>query len=163
MKLLGAGLLLCTGVMAGCAAARNLERRAALLRLLRQLLTAMIHELSGLLPLTADLLKHLAAEPAFGSLQFLQEAAADPDAFPASWLEAVRRDPSLPPDAAAVLVTVGQTLGSLPLEGQLAALRLCTERLAVLQNTAEACAAEKGTLCRSMGILGALFFTILLL
>ena len=163
MKLLGAGLLLCTGVLAGCAAARRLERRAALLRLLRRLLTEMMQELADTLPLTAELLKHLAANPLFLPLQFLQEAATEADHFPQSWQNAVNRDTALPADAASVLVTVGQTLGSMPLEGQLAALRLCLERLGTLQTEAETRAAEKGNLCRSMGILGALFFTILLL
>ena len=163
MKLIGSGILLCTGILAGCAAANKLERRAAILRLLRHLLTAMMQELRNTLPLTADLLRLLADMPAFGCLTFLQQAAAYPDSFPQNWSDAVHADPALTPDTAAVLETVGQTLGSTALDGQLAALRLCQERLGDLQKSAEKLAAEKGTLYRSMGILCALFFVILLL
>lgn len=163
MKLIGSGFLLCTGILAGCAAARRLTRRAELLRLLRQLLTAMIQELRNTLPLTADLLRMLADMPAFHSLAFLQQAAAHPDCFPQCWTDFVRADPAITPDIAAVLDTVGQTLGSTALDGQLAALQLCLERLGTLQTAAESRAAEKGSLYRSMGILCALFCVILLL
>ena len=163
MKLLGAELLLCTGILAGSAAARNLERRAATLRLLRQMLTAMMQELNAMLPLTADLLRDLAGMPAFAALPFLQEAAAEPEAFPASWSEAVCRDKTLPDGAAEVLLSVGQTLGSTTLNAQLAAMQLSLERLTALQSDAEAQSTEKGKLCRSMGLLTALFAAILLL
>ena len=163
MKLLGAGILLCAGTMAGCFAAHRLERRAALLRQLRHLLTAMKQELRNSLPLTADLLRLLADMPAFGSLAFLQQTAAHPDFLPQRWSDSINADESLTPDIAAVLHTVGQTLGSTTLDGQLAALQLCFDRLGALQQYAESRAAAKGNLYRSMGILCALFFVILLL
>ena len=78
MKLLGAFLILCCGVLAGCTAARSLEQKAAYLRLLRKMVTAMMQELSGSLPLTADLLRHLAEMQAFRPLGFLQQAAQNP-------------------------------------------------------------------------------------
>ena len=163
MKLIGAGILLCAGLLAGCAAAERLEHRAAMLRTLRQMMTAMIQELQHTLPLTADLLRTLADMPAFGSLAFLQQAAANPDDFPMSWQTSVRNDRSLTADAAAVMETVGQTLGSTALNGQVAALSLCLERLDALQTAAESYAAKKGNLYRSMGILSAMFAVILLL
>lgn len=163
MKLIGAGILLFTGILAGCAAAKKLEHRAAMLRLLRQMLSAMMQELRNTLPLTADLLQTLANMPAFRSLTFLQDAAAHPHDFPNSWLKAVRQDPALTAEMAAVLETVGQTLGSTALDGQLAALALCMERLGALQADAESFAAQKGSLYRSMGVLSALFAAILLL
>ena len=163
MKLIGAGILLCTGLLAGCSAARRLEQKAKQLRLLRQMLTAMMQELQNALPLTADLLRLLADAPAFCSLSFLRHAADHPDSFPQCWFDAVQNDPALTPDTAAVMEIVGQTLGSTVLDGQLAALQLCFERLGALQSDAETIAAKKGSLCRSMGILCALFFVILLL
>lgn len=163
MKLLGAGLLLCTGLLAGCAAARRLEQQVQLLRLLRQMLTAMMQTLQATLPLTADLLRMLADTPAFASLGFLQKAAGNPENFPQCWLDAVRHDPALTKDTAAVMETVGQTLGSTALDGQLAALQLCLDRLGALQADAENAAAKHCGLCRSMGILSALFLAILLL
>ena len=157
MKLLGAGLLLCTGLLAGCAAARRLDQQVQLLRLLRQMLTAMMQTLQATLPLTADLLQMLADTPAFAELRFLQVAAGNPENYPQCWLDAVRHDPAL------VMETVGQTLGSTALDGQLAALQLCLDRLGALQTDAENAAAKHCGLCRSMGILSALFLAILLL
>ena len=163
MKLLGAGLLLCTGLLAGCAAAHRLEQNVRQIRLLRQMLTAMMQELQATLPLTADLLRLLADAPAFCSLSFLRHAADHPDSFPQCWFDAVQNDPALTPDTAAVMETVGQTLGSTALDGQLAALQLCLDRLGALQTDAENAAAKHCGLCRSMGILSALFLAILLL
>lgn len=163
MKLLGAFLILCCGVLAGCTAARSLEQKAANLRLLRQMVTAMMQELSGSLPLTADLLRHLAEMQTFRPLGFLQRASQNPDTFPQSWTDAVRSDRALTPESAEVLCGIGQTLGSTGLEGQLAALSLALERLGALQAEAERLAAGKGNLYRSLGVLGALFAAILLL
>lgn len=163
MKLLGAMLLLGAGTLLGYHAAKRLDTRARHIRLLRQLLDTFMNELRSSLPLTADLLRKTAAQPAFAGLPFLQLAAADADRFPASWKDALLHDSSLDLDMRAVLETVGQTLGSTTLEGQLSALRLCQERLAVMQNDAEAIAKTRGSLYRSMGVLGAMFFVILLL
>lgn len=163
MKLLGAMLLLGAGTLLGSRAAKQLECRARFLRLLRQLLDALRTELRSTLPLTADLLRKTAAQPAYAGLHFLQRAAADADRFPLSWEDALLHDSSLDPDMRAVLETVGQTLGSTTLEGQLSALQLCQERLAAMQSDAEAIAKTKGNLYRSMGVLGAMFFVILLL
>ena len=49
------------------------------------------------------------------------------------------------------------------MEGQLAALALCAEQLSAMQKTAEEQAKQKGTLCRSFGILTGMFFVILLM
>lgn len=163
MKLLGAGLLLCTGLLTGCAAAHRLEQHVRQIRLLRQMLTAMMQELQATLPLTADLLRILADMPAFSPLGFLQQAAAHPDSFPQCWFDAVRSDASLTKDTAAVMETVGQTLGSTALDGQLAALQLCLDRLGALQADAETTAVKHCGLWRSMGVLSALFLAILLL
>ena len=163
MKFAGIFLLLTAGMLGGCAAARQLDRRTAHIRTLRQLLTRMMNELRSSLPLTADLLRQTAAEPQFMQLDFLQRAAEHADCFPDCWAAALAADRSLSPEEAAVLGTVGQTLGSMPLDGQLAALQLCLEQLAVLQSDAEQCARSKGRLYRSMGFLGAVFCAILLI
>ncbi len=163
MKLTGALMILCCGVLAGCSAARNLEQKAADLRLLRQMVTAMMQELSASLPLTGDLIRHLAEMQTFRTLRFLQQAAQDPEAFPLCWFDAVEHDRTLSPESAEVLCGIGQTLGSTALDGQLAALSLALERLSVLQSDAENTAVKKGNLYRSLGILGAIFAAILLL
>ena len=163
MKLLGVMLILCAGTLCGGAAARSLSAYPARLRLLRQMVTAMITELRGTLPLTADLIRQTAAIPDFAPLCFLQAAARNAEQFPYCWRDAVRNDRSLTPEERAVLLTVGDTLGSSTLDGQVAALDLCLERLSEVQSAAEIRCGKKAPVCRSIGILGALFFSILLL
>lgn len=163
MKLAGMLLLIWAGALGGCAAARQLDRNVRRIRLLRQLVTAMMTELRSNLPLIADLLRTLAAQPAFRQLGFLQTAAARASAFPQCWETALAQDDTLSPEEIAVLETVGQTLGSTALEGQLSALELCLERLAVLQEDAVLRARSKGRLYRSLGLLGAVFLAILLI
>ena len=162
MKPAGMILLLAAGILFGCRSAALLDRHAADIRLLRQLLTYFVTELRASLPLTADLLRNAAEQPAFSGLRFLQDAAADAEHFPACWQHAVDTDPALQAPERAVLETVGQTLGSAALEGQTAALMLCQERLTVLQQDAEAYAKKKGSLCRSLSLLTAVFLVILL-
>jgi stage III sporulation protein AB len=163
MKLLGICLLLLAGTLCGCSAARRLTSRAKLLRTLRQLITAAMTELRTTLPLIPDLLRSLASMPDFAGLGFLQSAAENADDFPHCWHEALRQAHSPDGDILAVLETVGQTLGSTALDGQLAALELCLERLSTMQTEAEQLCKSRGHLYRSMGVLTALFFSILLL
>lgn len=163
MKPAGVFLLLLAGTMCGCGAARRLSFRARLLRTLRRLITMMMTELRTTLPLIPDLLRELAALPDFAALAFLQDAAQNADSFPHAWHEALIRDAALSDDLRGVLETVGQTLGSTALDGQLAALALCLERLGAMQTEAERICEKRGNLYRSMGVLGALFFSILLL
>ena len=163
MKLLGAALLLGAGTLCGCSAAQQLDRRVQRLRLLRSLLLSMISELRSVLPLIPALLRTLAAQPAYADLHFLQAAAADAEQFPVCWRNAVSNDKKLPQDERSILQRVGEILGSCALEGQLAALELCLERITDMQREAEQCAAKKGSLYRSMGVLAGMFAVILIL
>ncbi|MBQ8922045.1 MAG: stage III sporulation protein AB [Oscillospiraceae bacterium] len=163
MKLLGAMLLLAASMLCGCMMAAKLRERVQLLQRLIRLTDAIITELQHNLPFIADLLPQLAAMPAFRSLHFLQIAAARADSFPESWQEAVNTDVALPQDVREVLVTVGQTLGSTTLEGQVSALRLCQQQLITLRERAEELSRRKGGLFRSMGLLCGMFLVILLL
>lgn len=163
MKLLGVMLLLTAGTLCGSYAAGRLEAYPARLRRLRQMVTFIITELRGSLPLTADLIRQTAALPDLAALRFLQTAAADAEMFPRCWQDAVQNDRSLTPEERTVLRTVGETIGSSTLEAQTAALSLCLERLSAMQTAAESRCGRKAPVCRSIGILGALFFSILLL
>lgn len=163
MKLLGGALLLTAASLLGCCAAGKYTADAVRIRLLRQWLSAVMSALRCALPLISSLLRETALMPQFASLFFLQRAAGQAAAFPACWEEALAADKSLSSAERGVLETVGQTLGSTDLAGQLAALELCDERLAAMQTEAESRAKQKGGLCRSMGILGGLFLVIILL
>ena len=163
MKCAGAFLLLGACLLCGIRAAKQLDRNAAQIRLLRQLVTDLMNELRYTLAPVGQLLQTLAGHAAYRELAFLQNAAANADAFPQSWQAAVQSDRQLMPEAAAVLETVGQTLGSTALDGQLSALELCCERLSSLQAAAEQSALKKGALYSSLGLFGGLFCVILLL
>ena len=163
MKLTGAILLLGACLLCGCRAAKKLEQHAAQLRLLRLLLTDMMNALQFTLAPVSELLQTLAEHAAYRELGFLQSAAARADDFPACWMKSIRQDRQLTPESAAILQTIGQTLGSTALDGQLSALRLCDERLRFLQAEAEQAAKSRGSLYRSLGLFGGLFCVILLL
>ncbi len=162
-KLLGGMMLLAAGTALGCLRAERYAAEVRRIRLLRALVSAMVTALRGTLPLVSELLRETAAMPQFQPLRFLQDAARHADCFPACWAEALSRDNTLTEPERAVMETVGQTLGSTALEGQVAALSLCAEQLAALSAEAEPAAKQKGTLCRSMGVLGSIFLVILLL
>lgn len=163
MKLTGAMLLLGACILCGCRAASRLDRQVRCLRTLMQLIDTMMTELQSRLPFLSELLPLLADKPAFAGLPFLQEAARNTDTFPESWNAAVETDSTLTDEARSVLITVGQTLGSTTLEGQISALRLCEKQLLELYGQAAERARQKGTLCRSMGLLSGMFLVILLL
>ncbi len=163
MKTAGLLLILLAAVTAGCSASAALKAKTGQARLLRLLLTRICGELRANLPPISDLLRTLAGQAEFSGLQFLQDAAAHAENFPACWQEALARDRSLHADARGVMETVGRVLGSLPLDEQLAALALCQERLAEIAARCGETERRKGTLYRSLGVLGGLFFVILLL
>lgn len=163
MKLIGAMLLLSACVCGGCYAAGLLDRRVKILQTLIQLTDAIMTELQSRLPYISELLPELANRPAFSGLCFLRDAAADAAQFPESWNTAVQQDGTLCDEAKAILTTVGQTLGSTTIDGQLSALRLCEKRFTALHAEAAEYARQKGTLCRSFGFLGGIFLVILLL
>ena len=148
---------------AGQSAASKLKKRAAYLRLLRQWIAEITGLLRTSLPLTADLLRMTAEAPAYQPLRFLHAASNHAEAFPDCWEPALLSDYMLTSEMREVLSTVGQTLGSTVLDGQLSVLALCTEQLADMQNQAEQAAREKSGLYRSMGLFGGLFAVILLL
>ena len=163
MRFTGAILILTACLFGGCCAADRLKCRAGLIQTLMQLNNALMTELESRLPFIAELLPALAERPAFRCLKFLREAAQHAEQFPESWDKAVRDDKALPEEARAVLTTIGQTLGSTTLEGQLSALRLCEQRLTALYTESAEYARQKGTLCRSLGLLGGMFLVILLI
>ncbi len=163
MRLTGAMLLLAASMMCGCFAAARLKKHVHEIQKLIQLTDSMMTQLQSSLPFISDLLPQLADNPAYRDLHFLRSAADHADCFPSSWEEAVEEDPELTPEMREIVLTVGQTLGSTTLEGQISALRLCQSQLISLREQAKTCSMQKGTLFRSMGLLCGIFLDILLL
>ena len=161
MKWIGMLLIMVSAAETGCYAASRLRTQADQLRLLRQMILAMMSELKHTLPLVPDLLRSLAAENEYQSLEFLQYAAQNAERFPECWTEALKTDNALSDNVRSILQTVGNTLGSTTLEGQLSALELCAEQIEKLQETHEEQVKQRGKLYQSCGILGGIFLVIL--
>lgn len=155
-------LILLTAALSGNYAARRLEQRDQRLQCLEQLCGAMCSELRYLLPTVQELLHALSAREEFASLTFLQRAAQG-GAYPEAWQAAIASDVNLSEAERSILQTVGATLGSMDLDGQLAALTLCKERFAALHTAAASELKTRGRLYRSMGVLTGIFLVILLL
>ena len=149
--------------MLGNCAAKRLELRVQRLDLLERFCMAVSAELRYLLPPVGTLLRTLAGRECFAELSFLQDAAEHTEAFPNGWRKAVAADRHLREEERAVLQTVGDTLGQMDAEGQLAALGLCAERLREMRETAARQMQGRGQMYRSMGILGGIFLVILLI
>ncbi len=163
MKGLGCLLLLVCCTMSGLYAAAQLRRRVRHLERLKLLLDQMGTTLRFTRPTIADLLAMLAEQPCFAELRFLQDAVARDIPFPDGWETAIAEDMSLSEEERDLLSTVGQTLGSTDLDGQLSALSLCSARLDSLRNDAQAAAQSRCRLYPGMGVLGGIFLVILLL
>lgn len=163
MKWLGMILILLAAAETGFYAAGQLRAQVKQLQIMRQMLLAMMAELKHKLPLIPDLLRTLAAEQDFKCLRFLQAAAQNAESFPECWSEAVEQDSSLPENVRSILQTVGNTLGSTALEGQLTALELCAEQLKTMQDAMAEQVGQRGRLYQSFGVLGGMFLVILFL
>lgn len=156
-------LLLVTAALCGNSAAVSLEQRVRRLRKLELFCDAAASELKFLLPTVGELLTHLAARAEYAELGFLQAMAGMETGFPECWAAAVTTDKTLSAEEREILRTIGETLGSTELAGQLSALALCRERFASCRESAEADLLRRGRLCRSMGLLTGIFLVILLL
>ena len=163
MKYAGLILILCASTLTGCLASAGLKQETARIRIMRQFLNTVCTELERTLPFIPDLLRDLAEQDAFSSLQFLHESAADADSFPDCWQRAIQKDEALTDAERQILSTVGQTLGSTTLNGQLSALALCQEQFRKLELEAEQTAQQRGALYRRFGVLAGCFVAIIFL
>ena len=162
MRLIGAVCILLCCALSGCAAAERMRQTETRIRTIRALLNAVCTGLRSTLPLISDLLRSLAGQAQFRSLQFLQ--AVSKEGFtPEKWEEAVCADSTLSPELKSTLTEVGQILGAMPLEEQISALNLRDERLRTLQSEAEQRCRSRCMLCQRLGVLGGLFLAILVL
>ena len=163
MKYAGLTCILCACTLSGCFASAKLRQTVEQIRILRRLLSAICTELQHTLPFVPDLLCFLAGQAAFRELVFLQEAAANAENYPECWDKALQHDSCLTEPVRDILKTVGQTLGSTTLEGQLSALTLCQEQLREIELDAEQKARQRGNLYCKFGLLAGCFISILLL
>ena len=163
MKYAGIYCMIVSSTFIGCSASATLSQRIKRIRLIRKLVDAIITELRSKLPYIPNLLRSLAEQQAFTELRFLKNASAYADSFPESWIQAIHDDCLLQTDEKHVLDTIGRTLGSTTLEGQLSALNLCQEELKAMEEDAELLFKQRGSLYRSIGLLCGCFAAILLL
>lgn len=164
MKLWGCMLLMAACIGGGYCGAANLKKRSIHLRLLIQMITDMINQLRYQLPTVSELLHHLHMQKCYGDLPFLENCLqSDPtDVFSQRWADAIRCC-RYPEEEQAVLLQIGEILGSTDVEGQCSTLLLCRDHLESLLKQAEEKQHSHSTLYRSMGVLSGLFLVILLI
>ncbi len=164
MKLLGCMLLITVCAWGGSCAAANLKKKSLHLRLLIQMVTDMINRLRYDLPTVTELISHLHKQSCYADLPFLRDCLqAEPtDPFSHRWAQAVICR-HYPEEEQAVLLQIGEILGSTDVEGQCNALLLCRSHLEALLHPAEEKQHSHSTLYRSMGVLSGLFLVILLI
>lgn len=154
--------LCCTG--AGLLASRKLSAD-----------TAVVHKLLALLEYTenhiryeqlplAEIFQSARNVQTFSGLDFLQTLEIVPDRhFSESWTDAVQKDGRLPERAAAVLLELGNTLGTTDADGQVSSIAFSESVLKTLETECYETGRQKGELYRRLGMLAGMLLVLLLL
>lgn len=163
LRAVGLLLVVATGAFAGLAGSGALRKRMERLAKLRMALSEMAVELCYCTPTVWELLDRLCEQPQYAELAFLERTRAQrPLSFAKAWAQSVCEDASLGAQERDVLLSLGATLGTTDVEGQLSALSLHMDKLEALYHAERERYAQKGRLYRSLGVLGGTFLAILL-
>lgn len=147
-------MLCCAGT--GILAAGKLRRDVQALEALCAWMTAASAMMRYECPDCREWLLRMGDEPQFAGFTFAGETARmlSPLCPPLEcWACAVSADAAIPDAARESLLHLGASLGSTDLEGQLAALSLCRERLETALVQARENARVRGKLYRALGLL----------
>ncbi|MBQ8012599.1 MAG: stage III sporulation protein AB [Oscillospiraceae bacterium] len=156
--------LTCTGI--GMHAARQLRTRLAH----TQKLSALLGDFSTYIryqctPLE-ELLYQFAEHPNYADFSFLRQVSREfcTEIPPRElWKDAVTADTAVPEQAAEILCTVGNVLGTTDMEGQLAALELHRRRMDALADELKTISDKKGELYRRLGVLLGAMLAVMLI
>lgn len=144
----------CTGI--GIYAARRLRTRLRHAQCLAALLCDFSTYIRYQCTPLEELLYQFAEHPNYREFTFLRRVSTAfcPGTAPGIlWKEAVSADPAVFPQAAEILMALGNVLGTTDLEGQLAALELYRRQMDVLAEELKAACDQKGGLYRRLGVL----------
>ena len=109
------------------------------------------------------LIEILAERQTYAPLSFLKRIRLEMHtSFSEAWRAAVEKEQKLPEDLYSLLLSMGESLGTSDLEGQLSTLGQYLAQLEQIYQAAWAAYRTKGKLFRSMGLLGGMSAALLL-
>ena len=145
------------------AASASLKRQVTYCNALR----LFLEELGVLMRWNGDtlpvLIEILAERQTYAPLSFLKRIRLEMHtSFSEAWRAAVEKEQKLPEDLYSLLLSMGESLGTSDLEGQLSTLGQYLAQLEQIYQAAWAAYRTKGKLFRSMGLLGGMSAALLL-
>lgn len=167
MKYAGIILLILSSGLTGILLSKRLGERVELLRRTLAMLDRFSTQIRWQASTVEELLRSELRQGGGERLSFLEHIAGEPQGgpFPDAWKRALGewKNPALEKEDRLLLETIGETLGSSDVEGQLASIALQKETCARLLEQAAHDRERKGKLYRSLGVLAGVFVSILLL
>ncbi len=151
------------GAGCGFAASSSLKRQVVYCKALRMFL----EELGILMRWNGDtlpvLLEGLAQKQTYAPLNFLKQVHPEEGKpFSEAWKAAVKQEHRLPKELSHLLLSLGDSLGTSDLDGQMLTLARYGQQLEQIGQAAEEQYRTKGRLYRSMGLLGGMSAALLL-
>ncbi|MBQ8515733.1 MAG: stage III sporulation protein AB [Ruminococcus sp.] len=163
LKLTGLLCIVLCGAGCGMAAASALKRQAVFCKtlcLFLEELEILMRWNGDTLPVLVDMLSQ---KPGYAPLRFLKEIRfSESEPFSDAWRRAILEEHGLPEELSQLLLSLGDSLGTSDLEGQMKTLEGYQLQARHISRNAEEQYRTKGKLYRSMGILGGMSAALLL-
>lgn len=165
MKLIGMLIITASTTLTGIYASNQLSQRKKRI----QVLILMIDRIASLIEFralkTGDILKSIASDKSFESLEFLKNADElhqKDMSFSGAWNQAVSNDDTVGDEERQQLIMLGSSLGTSNIKGQLSMLKIYRQNMENIFNTFSQESLNKGKLYRSLGILAGVFISVML-
>ncbi len=165
IKLIGMLIITASTTLTGIYASNQLLERKKRI----QVMILMIDRVASLIEFralkTGDILQTIASDNSFESLGFLKtayELHKQGSSFYQSWNQAVLSDDTCGEEEKQQLITLGNSLGTSNIKGQLSMLKIYRQNMENIFNTFSQESMNKGKLYRSLGILAGVFISVML-
>lgn len=165
IKLIGMIIITASTTLTGIYASNQLSEHKKRI----QVMILMIDRIASLIEFralkTGDILKTIASDKSFESLEFLKTADEYYNkgySFYESWNQAVMSDEKAGDEEKQQLITLGNSLGTSNIKGQLSMLKIYRQNMENIFNTFSQESMNKGKLYRSLGILAGVFISVML-
>lgn len=165
IKLLGIIFIIICGAGIGAKASGDLKKRSDMCLYVKTFLS----ELSILMKYSGDTLFNLISElskrESICRLTFLSDvinSMLEGMTFPCSWKNSISNDKNLYSELKELLFTLGESLGTSDIDGQLVSIERAEEELSLIYENTLSLYRKKGKLYRSIGVLGGMTAALLL-